>query len=245
MTSPEESPAYASAVDAVRAEFDRLSPRGSWWRMAALDVRQALVTLASEGRLVGAHQAEELARLESLMGAAAVSLTDVQIEALAAVGNRAVNDAVHEDLCACDAWPKECLSSGGYFQGMWDMGGLETALPAVLGLWEGMRNDRHAAKVDELRAMVADLETQRDRRRGRLVALQNDELNMRGSLSPNGEDRKVPFELGETLTPAVDWLIGRVAELEAEVATANAPQLDRMVDAAATLRAARAEGSAS
>ena len=30
-----------------------------------------------------------------------------------------------------------------------------------------------------------------------------------------GETRKVPFPLGETLTPAVDWLIARVAELEA------------------------------
>jgi hypothetical protein len=62
-------------------------------------------------------------------------------------------------------------------------------------------------EIDRLRA-------QRDRRRERLVALQNDALNMRGSLSPNGEERKVPFPLGETLTPAVDWLIVRVAELE-------------------------------
>jgi len=68
----------------------------------------------------------------------------------------------------------------------------------------------------ELRARVAELEAQRDRRRVRLVALQNDALNMRGSLSPMGEDRKVPFPLGETLTPAVEWLIARVAELEAE-----------------------------
>ncbi|MFD5975521.1 hypothetical protein [Streptomyces bacillaris] len=63
---------------------------------------------------------------------------------------------------------------------------------------------------------VAELEAQRERRRSRLVALQNDALNMRGSLAPNGGERKVPFELGETLTPAVDWLINRVAELEAQ-----------------------------
>lgn len=62
---------------------------------------------------------------------------------------------------------------------------------------------------------IAELEAQRERRRVRLVALQNDALSMRGSLSPMGEDRKVPFPLGETLTPAVDWLIARVAELEA------------------------------
>lgn len=70
--------------------------------------------------------------------------------------------------------------------------------------------------VPALLARVAELEAQRERRRARLVALDNDALSMRGSLSPMGEDRKVPFELGETLTPAVDWLIARVAELEAE-----------------------------
>jgi hypothetical protein len=51
--------------------------------------------------------------------------------------------------------------------------------------------------------------------------LQNDALSMRGSLSPMGEDRKVPFPLGETLTPAVDWLIGRVAELESRPSPAD------------------------
>ncbi|MFE9764656.1 hypothetical protein ACFYPC_09015 [Streptomyces sp. NPDC005808] len=71
-----------------------------------------------------------------------------------------------------------------------------------------------AAELEQLRAQVAELEAQRDRRRGRLVALQNDALNMRGALSPNGEDRKVPMPLGESLTPAVEWLISRVAELE-------------------------------
>ena len=65
-----------------------------------------------------------------------------------------------------------------------------------------------------LLAEVDRLEAQRDRRRARLVALQNDALNVRGALSPNGEDRKVPFPLGPTLLPAVEWLIGRVAELE-------------------------------
>ncbi|MDX3398391.1 hypothetical protein [Streptomyces sp. ME01-18h] len=92
-------------------------------------------------------------------------------------------------------------------------------------------------KNDELRAQVIDLEAARDqlvrwhgedtktittlvarvdRYRARATALQNDALSMRGSLSSNGEDRKVPFELGETLTPAVDWLIARVVELEAQ-----------------------------
>lgn len=67
-----------------------------------------------------------------------------------------------------------------------------------------------AALLDEVDRLAA----QRDRRRDRLVALQNDALNMRGALSPMGEARKVPFPLGPTLLPAVEWLIGRVAELE-------------------------------
>ncbi|MFF9894912.1 hypothetical protein [Streptomyces longispororuber] len=93
-----------------------------------------------------------------------------------------------------------------------------------------------AAVLDEaerLRARVAELEGQRDRRRVRLVALQNDALDMRGSLAPNGERRKVPFELGETLTPAVDWLIARVAELEAERHSTNEALSDAMVERSA------------
>jgi hypothetical protein len=73
------------------------------------------------------------------------------------------------------------------------------------------------AEVRRQAAQIAELEAQRERRRVRLVALQNDALSMRGSLSPMGEERKVPLPLGETLTPAVDWLIGRVAELERTV----------------------------
>ncbi|MEE1812662.1 hypothetical protein [Streptomyces sp. BE133] len=74
--------------------------------------------------------------------------------------------------------------------------------------------DELTPELVSLRAEVAEMKAQRERRRVRLIALQNDALDMRGSLSPNGEARKVPFPLGETLTPAVDWLIARVAELE-------------------------------
>ena len=77
------------------------------------------------------------------------------------------------------------------------------------------------ADVPALLDEVDGLRAQRERRRTRLVALQNDALNIRGALSPMGEDRKVPFPLGPTLLPAVEWLIGRVAELEADLATAN------------------------
>jgi hypothetical protein len=83
---------------------------------------------------------------------------------------------------------------------------------------------------------IAELEAQRERRRVRLVALQNDALSMRGSLSPNGEASKVPFPLGETLTPAVDWLIARVAELEAWKAADEEVQPHREATAAANLR---------
>jgi len=73
----------------------------------------------------------------------------------------------------------------------------------------------HGEDSKTINRLVARVE----RRRAELVALRNDALSMRGSLSPNGEDRKVPFPLGETLTPAVDWLIARVAELEAAQGT--------------------------
>lgn len=71
-----------------------------------------------------------------------------------------------------------------------------------------------SAHLAVLLAEIDRLRDQRDRRRARLVALDADALNVRGALSPNGEARKVPFPLGPTLLPAVEWLIGRVAELE-------------------------------
>ncbi len=100
------------------------------------------------------------------VGPRSLELSEQQIDALAAAGNRAVNDAVHEDLCMCDVWPRECLSSGGYFQGYWDMGGLETALPAVLGLWESMRGGelkRLTARVVELQSAAEAKSAQMDR----------------------------------------------------------------------------------
>jgi chromosome segregation ATPase len=89
----------------------------------------------------------------------------------------------------------------------------------------------HGEDSTTINRLVARIE----RRRAELVALRNDALSMRGSLSPNGEKRKVPFPLGDTLTPAVDWLIARIAELEAERHTTN----EALTDAAETLRANR------
>ncbi|WP_405956081.1 hypothetical protein [Streptomyces phaeochromogenes] len=86
-------------------------------------------------------------------------LSEQQIDALAAAGNRVVNDAVHQDLCMCDAWPEKRLSTGAYFMGAWDVSGLETALPAVLGLWESMRGGELVA----LRARLAEFERPADK----------------------------------------------------------------------------------
>lgn len=106
------------------------------------------------------------------------------------------------------------------------------------------------SELEELRAQVTDLEAARDqlvrwhgedaktittlvarvdRYRAELTALRNDALSMRGSLAPADGDRKVPFELGETLTPAVDWLIARVAELEAAQGTVYRASHDSIV----------------
>lgn len=86
-----------------------------------------------------------------------LALHEAQIDALAAAGDRVVNDAVHQDLCACDAWPEKCVSTGNYFMGAWDVSGLETALPAVLGLWERMRG----GELERLRSQVDALQAER------------------------------------------------------------------------------------
>ena len=88
------------------------------------------------------------------VGAKPLELSEQQIEALAAAGNRVVNDATHEHLCMCDAWPEKCVSTGHYYMGAWDVSGLEDALPAVLALWEQMRG----GELLHLRARVAELE---------------------------------------------------------------------------------------
>ncbi|MEW2420498.1 hypothetical protein AB0911_08130 [Streptomyces nigra] len=83
-----------------------------------------------------------------------VELTEEQIDALVAAGDLVVNNANHQDQCACDAWPEKCISTPHYYMGAWDVNGLETALPAVIALWEQMRG----GEMDRLRAQVAELE---------------------------------------------------------------------------------------
>lgn len=88
-----------------------------------------------------------------------IVLSEKQVEALVAAGNLVVNNAVHEDLCHCDAWPETCLSTPHYFMGAWDVGGLADALPAVIALWEQMRDSELArlrARVTELESLLVD-----------------------------------------------------------------------------------------
>ena len=60
-----------------------------------------------------------------------------------------------------------------------------------------------------------------ERHRVRMVAAEGDLLDIRGALSPSGGPRWVPVELGERVAPAVEWLLARVAELEAERHSTN------------------------
>lgn len=92
-----------------------------------------------------------------------------------------------------------------------------------------------------LRSHISVLEAQRERRRLELVALRTDALTMRGTLAPNGEASKVPFVLGETLAPAVEWLVNRVAGLEAAQTTAYRAQHDSIVMGLYTTRQAAYE----
>jgi len=112
-----------------------------------------------------------------------------------------------------------------------------TGLAIALDSARLLNSPEHAARVAELEAereklvrwhgedskTITTLVARVDRHRARLVALQNDALAVRGSLAPADGPRVVPFELGETLTPAVDWLIARVAELEKRLAEYERP----------------------
>ncbi|MEU0990467.1 hypothetical protein [Streptomyces sp. NPDC005953] len=155
--------------------------------------------------LVPPGGASKLAQLGALLNAQPAELTDVQAEALIDAGNGALSDYYHERACACSEYPSSCVTDRSYRReaGHWDTDAFAIGLPAVVALWEVMR----AGAGNELARL-----------RARLVALENDAQAIRGVLSPNGEDRKVPEPLGESLVPAVEWLVARVAELEADLA---------------------------
>lgn len=95
----------------------------------------------------------------------------------------------------------------------------ECCCPEPAPLCEGCRCRCHA---DEQRP--ADrLKDRQDRHRAELTALRNDSLAIRGVLAPAGRPRRVPFELGESLLPAVEWLLARVSELEERLAEYERP----------------------
>lgn len=83
-----------------------------------------------------------------------VGLTEEQAEALINAGNGALSDYYHERQCHCSDYPAGCVTNPGYRRaaGFWDTDAFAIGLPAVLGVWESLRNDRHAAKIAELRA---------------------------------------------------------------------------------------------
>ncbi|MER5750690.1 hypothetical protein [Streptomyces sp. NPDC002088] len=141
------------------------------------------------------------------------ALSAQQIEALTAAGDRVVNDAMHKHLCMCDAWPEKCVSTANYYMGAWDVSGLETAIPAVLALWEQMRGGERTLDVVEEELTGARLslweEEQAYRRlRTAMLAVQRDRRNLRA---------EVP-RLKASLAGAAD----QIAELESDLGDATA-----------------------
>lgn len=144
-----------------------------------------------------------------------VELTEQQLEALIDAGNRALNDHYHEDQCHCDAWPTSCVSSGNYFMGAWDTNAFAIGLPAVLGVWESLRNDRHAAKIAELRADNERLRAEiAERNRG--VQLINDEAVRRAAYEAMDAERRAAESRRAVDMKLNAELRARVAELEAQ-----------------------------
>ncbi|MEV7770521.1 hypothetical protein [Kitasatospora sp. NPDC086791] len=58
------------------------------------------------------------------------------LDHLADIGNKALNDHYHEDVCYCREWPDSCASPGGYFAGYWDTSAFAIALPAIIAAYE-------------------------------------------------------------------------------------------------------------
>lgn len=160
----------AHAAETVRARWERqVSTDPQTEAAQALEDTGQLLDPEVAAELVAFRKGRELAAAVAEHGAFPVpfgsvdagpvvlplELLEAQVDALAAAGNRVVNDEMHQHLCMCDAWPKSCVSTGNYFMGAWDVSGLEAALPAVLGLWERMRG----GELETLRARVAELES--------------------------------------------------------------------------------------
>ncbi|MFI1525496.1 hypothetical protein [Streptomyces griseus] len=139
-----------------------------------------------------------------------VELTEQQLDALSAAGNRALNDHYHESQCHCDAWPTSCVSSGNYFMGAWDTSAFDIGLPAVLAVWETLRTDRGAAKVAELLAEVDRLRKALSEAADQVAELESD---LGGTSAENAQLRARVAEL--TVAP-VDEAV-EMAEAEADL----------------------------
>lgn len=75
-----------------------------------------------------------------------------------------------------------------------------------------------AEAADFLRRATAPMVERLEARRVRIVKAEADLLDIRGLLSPNGQPRRVPMELGATVAPAVSWLLGRITALTEDLA---------------------------
>jgi len=83
--------------------------------------------------------------------------------------------------------------------------------------WFAAEARRHPV-ARKLLAEIFELKEQRERRRLRLVAYEADLLEMRALLSPIGGCRRIPaeVEIHERVVPAVEWLLARAAEADAQ-----------------------------
>lgn len=71
-----------------------------------------------------------------------------------------------------------------------------------------------------------DLAAENARLRAELTRRRTDDLTIRGALAPADGPRHVPMPLGDSVTPAVEWLIADRDHLHAELATTQAQLAD-------------------
>ncbi|WP_280411707.1 hypothetical protein [Nocardia asiatica] len=88
---------------------------------------------------------------------------------------------------------------------------------AVVGLAAAVGRDILHER-DRLGTRVAELEERSEKRRVQLAAADEDLQQVRGALSPNGRPRRIPAEVDirRSVVPAVEWLLARVDELDAD-----------------------------
>lgn len=101
--------------------------------------RDRLIAYAASTRTLTADSLDPLIDdviAEALTVGDPLNLPRPALDALELVGNKALGDYYHEDLCNCDGWPDNCTSYKG---GWWDTSAFAIALPAILAAWQEMR----------------------------------------------------------------------------------------------------------